>query len=153
MYPVPIPVYGTVFLIYNKIVPRARLWGHSENVQEPAAACRPTQARLCARLHVYSRASRTEVDQYMQCSTAEEFPPRFMVCDVIFKKFQKEPLQLQVAKTFVRVKRFFSAKVNPLRRWPNFWCDCRLRFGQLDAGRQIPLRLFWCDQALSRNYN
>ena len=25
-------------------------------------------------------------------SAAEEFPPRFMACDVIFEKFQKEPL-------------------------------------------------------------
>ena len=52
--------------------------------------------------------------------------------------------KLEGAKAFVRVKRFFSAKVNPPRRWPNFWCDGRLRFGQLDAGRRsgIPLRLF-----------
>ena len=69
-------------------------------------------------------------------SAAEEFPPRFIACDVIFEKFQKEPLQLEGAKTFVRVKRFFSAKVNPPRRWPIFWCDRRLRFAQLDAGRR-----------------
>ena len=41
-------------------------------------------------------------------SAAEECPLRFMACDVIFENFDFEGV-----KTFVSVKVFFSAKVNP----------------------------------------
>ena len=57
-----------------------------------------------------------------------------------FGNFQKEQLyyNFEGAKTlnFVRVKGFFSAKVNPPRRWANFLCDRTLCFDQLDAAHR-----------------
>ena len=65
-------------------------------------------------------------------SAAEEFPPRFMACHAIFENFKRKYYNLKVRKRFS----VFSAKVNPTKRWPNFWCDRTLCFGQLDAGRR-----------------
>ena len=55
-------------------------------------------------------------------------------------------MKIEGAKTFARVKRCFSAKLNPPKRWPNFWCDrtlvrCVLANLTQDAGVEIPQRL------------
>ena len=66
--------------------------------------------------------------------------------DMPFRNFKRN---YEGAKTFVRVKRFFSAKINPPKRWPIFGVTVRCVLASLtqDAGVEISQRLFWCDQA------